>query len=142
MHEIGRREPHARILDGDAYNAEKKRLEKEHRAIIDAGDPDPPLIDEEELWTRMAGGRKIGRVYRRRVVPAYSYPRLIGNVNDDDIATGPPDLREQTNMGSQSQEVDQLKNTVSEMYMFMQRMQSNGSSVGTNTQHDDEFDYI
>ncbi|MED6149169.1 hypothetical protein PIB30_059873 [Stylosanthes scabra] len=57
-----------------------------------------PTIGEEETRGRTVGdhrcgSRKKGRIYGKGVVPAYSYPRLIGDVDDDDTATGPPDVR-------------------------------------------------
>ncbi|MED6110423.1 hypothetical protein PIB30_042729 [Stylosanthes scabra] len=57
--------------------------------------PEPTPIDEEEIWTWIAGGRKKGRMYGKSVVPVYSIPLLIGDFDDDDTATGFLDLREQ-----------------------------------------------
>ncbi|MED6177779.1 hypothetical protein PIB30_101284, partial [Stylosanthes scabra] len=61
----------------DAYEAELKRLQDERQAAIDAGGPVPPTpppIDEAEVWARVAGGRKRGRVYGMGVVPSHKYP--------------------------------------------------------------------
>ncbi|MED6175588.1 hypothetical protein PIB30_079802 [Stylosanthes scabra] len=72
----------------DAFAVEKKRLEEEHQAII----------DEEELWTWILGGRKRGKIYGMGLVPLHSYPPLFGHPDDDDTATNPPDLRKQVTL--------------------------------------------
>ncbi|MED6194246.1 hypothetical protein PIB30_026632 [Stylosanthes scabra] len=72
-----------------------KRLKAERQAIIDAGGPEPPPIDEDALWAKYAGGRKKGRIYGKGVVPSHKYPPLFADTDDDDTATGPPDVREQ-----------------------------------------------
>ncbi|MED6160098.1 hypothetical protein PIB30_048223 [Stylosanthes scabra] len=74
---------------------ELKRLQTERQAIIDAGGLEPPPIDEDAMWTRIAGGRKRGRIYGKGVISSHKYPVLFGDPDDDDIATGPPDIREQ-----------------------------------------------
>ncbi|MED6106985.1 hypothetical protein PIB30_009833 [Stylosanthes scabra] len=81
----------------DAYLAELKRLQDERQAAIDTGGPVPP-IDEAEVWARVAGGRKRGRVYGMGVVPSHKYPPLFSDPDDDDTASGPPDLREQVTL--------------------------------------------
>ncbi|MED6106731.1 hypothetical protein PIB30_007054 [Stylosanthes scabra] len=63
--------------------------------IIDVGGPEPPPIDEEAIWTRIAINRKKGRIYGKCVVPAYFVHLIIRDVDDNDTATGPPDVREQ-----------------------------------------------
>ncbi|MED6129511.1 hypothetical protein PIB30_108652, partial [Stylosanthes scabra] len=82
----------------DAYEAELKRLQDERQAAIDAGAPAPPPIDEAEVWARVAGGRKRGRIYGMGVVPSHKYPPLFSDPDDDDTASGPPDLREQVTL--------------------------------------------
>ncbi|MED6122697.1 hypothetical protein PIB30_042251 [Stylosanthes scabra] len=57
-----------------------------------------PLIDEAEVWARVAGGRKRGRVYGMGVVPSHKYPPHFSDPDDDDTASGPPDLREQVTL--------------------------------------------
>ncbi|MED6215460.1 hypothetical protein PIB30_113895, partial [Stylosanthes scabra] len=70
----------------DAYEAELKRLQDERQAAIDAGAPAPPPIDEAEVWARVAGGRKRGRIYGMGVVPSHKYPPLFSDPDDDDTA--------------------------------------------------------
>ncbi|MED6161217.1 hypothetical protein PIB30_058591 [Stylosanthes scabra] len=81
----------------DAYEAKLKRLQDERQATIDAGGPVPPH-HEAEVWERVAGGRKRGRVYGMGVVPSHKYPPLFSDPDDDDTASGPPDLREQVTL--------------------------------------------
>ncbi|MED6147012.1 hypothetical protein PIB30_040048 [Stylosanthes scabra] len=57
-------------------------------------DGEPPLIDDEAISTQIADDPKKGRIYGKDIVLAYSVPLIIGDVDDDDIATGPPDVRE------------------------------------------------
>ncbi|MED6145176.1 hypothetical protein PIB30_022635 [Stylosanthes scabra] len=59
------------------------------------GGPEPPPIDEDALWAKYAGGCKKGRIYGKGVVPSHKYPPLFADTDDDDTATGPPDVREQ-----------------------------------------------
>ncbi|MED6166969.1 hypothetical protein PIB30_114639, partial [Stylosanthes scabra] len=54
-----------------AYEEELKRLQAERQAIIDAGGPEPPPIDEAAVWAQFAGGRKKGRIYGKGVVPSH-----------------------------------------------------------------------
>ncbi|MED6113315.1 hypothetical protein PIB30_069631, partial [Stylosanthes scabra] len=77
-----------------------KRLQDERQAAIDAGGPvpPPPPIDEAEVWARVGGSRKRGRVYGMGVVPSHKYPPLFSDPDDDDTASGPPDLREQVTL--------------------------------------------
>ncbi|MED6124779.1 hypothetical protein PIB30_062142, partial [Stylosanthes scabra] len=79
----------------EAFTTEKKRLEADRQAIMDVGGPEPPSIDDDEIWTRIASDRKKGRIYGQGVIPAHSYPLLIGDVDYDNTATDPPDMREQ-----------------------------------------------
>ncbi|MED6221202.1 hypothetical protein PIB30_052218 [Stylosanthes scabra] len=59
----------------------------------------PPPINEAVVWASVAGGRKRGRVYGMGVVPSHIYPLLWSNPDDDDdTASGPPDLREQVTL--------------------------------------------
>ncbi|MED6167866.1 hypothetical protein PIB30_006837 [Stylosanthes scabra] len=80
---------------GVAYEEELKRLKAERQAIIDAGGPEPPPIDEDALWAQFAGDRRRGRIYGKGVVPSHKYPPVFADTDDDDTATGPPDVREQ-----------------------------------------------
>ncbi|MED6146033.1 hypothetical protein PIB30_030826 [Stylosanthes scabra] len=77
------------------YEEDLKRLKAERQAIIDAGGPEPPPIDEDALSAKYAGSRRKGRIYGKRVVPSHKYPPLFADTDDDDTATGPPDVREQ-----------------------------------------------
>ncbi|MED6170017.1 hypothetical protein PIB30_026609 [Stylosanthes scabra] len=72
----------------DAYDAELKRLQ-EVRC---------PPIDKAAVWARVAGCRKRGRVYGMGVVPSHKYPQLFSDPDDDDTASGPPDLKEQVTL--------------------------------------------
>ncbi|MED6196107.1 hypothetical protein PIB30_044167 [Stylosanthes scabra] len=78
----------------EAFLTELKRLQAKRQALMEAGCPEPPLIDEGALWTRFAGGRKRGRIYGMGVVPSHRYPPLFPDDEDADTASGPPDLRE------------------------------------------------
>ncbi|MED6211095.1 hypothetical protein PIB30_070262 [Stylosanthes scabra] len=76
----------------EQHKAEIKRLEDERAARIAAGEPAGPPIDEDEVWDRIAGGRKRGRVYGKGKVPKSPAPRL---VDPEDASTGSgPDARE------------------------------------------------
>ncbi|MED6163963.1 hypothetical protein PIB30_085079, partial [Stylosanthes scabra] len=82
-----------------------KRLQEERQAIIDAGDPEPPPPDRR------------GR-----------------DPDDNDIANGSPDLREQVQnlesiVRTQSQEVFELWKAYSDMYSFLTQMWSSGYSA-------------
>ncbi|MED6201787.1 hypothetical protein PIB30_098530 [Stylosanthes scabra] len=57
----------------EAFLAELKRLHAERQALMEAGCPEPPPIDEGALWTRFVGGRKRGRIYGMGVVPCHQY---------------------------------------------------------------------
>ncbi|MED6115385.1 hypothetical protein PIB30_089960 [Stylosanthes scabra] len=78
-----------------AYEEELKRLKAERQVIIDVGGPKPPPIDEDALWAQFAGGHRKGRIYGKGVVPSHKYPPLFVDTDEDDTATGPPDVREQ-----------------------------------------------
>ncbi|MED6172849.1 hypothetical protein PIB30_053778 [Stylosanthes scabra] len=110
----------------EAFEVEKNRLEAE-------GD-----------LARIAGGRKKGRIYGKGVVPAYSVPLIIGDVDVDidvdvdDTASGPLDVREQvrtleTALETQSQEVSQLRKGYFHMYIFLELMRSGGSGSAAFT---------
>ncbi|MED6212832.1 hypothetical protein PIB30_087255 [Stylosanthes scabra] len=150
-----------RSHDCKAFEAEKNRLQAERQAIIDAGGSEPPPINDEAIWLRISGGSKEGRIYGKGVVPAYFVPLIIGDVDDDDTASGPPDVREQraltasrgepsegcsgraicdekvrtleTTLESQSQEVSQLRKAYSDMYSFLEEMRSGGSGSAAFT---------
>ncbi|MED6173236.1 hypothetical protein PIB30_057397 [Stylosanthes scabra] len=81
-----------------------------------------PPIDEDAVWTRIAGSRKRGRIYGKGVVPSHKYPALFEDPDDDDTATGPPDLREQ--------EVSDLRKAYSDMYSYLSHIRSGSSSSG------------
>ncbi|MED6196332.1 hypothetical protein PIB30_046507 [Stylosanthes scabra] len=61
----------------EAHKAEMKRLEDERAARIAAGEPAGPPIDEDEVWDRMAGGRKRAKSREQR---------LYLSLNDDEKA--------------------------------------------------------
>ncbi|MED6112908.1 hypothetical protein PIB30_066095 [Stylosanthes scabra] len=66
------------------YEEEIKRLEEERATLIATGCTEPPSIDYDAVWVRIAGGRKKGRVYGRGKVPS----RLKPPVYDfDDFST-------------------------------------------------------
>ncbi|MED6149897.1 hypothetical protein PIB30_067048 [Stylosanthes scabra] len=126
----------------EAFEAEKSRLEAEppeRQAIIDTGGPEPPPIYEKVIWLRIACGRKKGRIYDKGVVPVYSIPLIIGDVDDNDTAFGPPDVKEQkvrtleTALESQSQEVSELRKAYSDMYSFLELTQSGNSGSASFT---------
>ncbi|MED6115352.1 hypothetical protein PIB30_089650, partial [Stylosanthes scabra] len=90
---------HTRKEDRSWVDKRSEDVNEERQAIIDAGGPEPPpLIDEDALRTRIAGGHKRGRIYGMGVVPSHKYPHLFADPEDDDIASGPPDLREQVTL--------------------------------------------
>ncbi|MED6144570.1 hypothetical protein PIB30_016842 [Stylosanthes scabra] len=64
------------------------------KAIIDVGGPESPPINEEAIWLRIAGGRKKRGIYGKGVIPVYSVPLIIGDIDDDNTASGPPNVRE------------------------------------------------
>ncbi|MED6196699.1 hypothetical protein PIB30_049833 [Stylosanthes scabra] len=134
------------------YEATRERM-AECQAIIDAGGPKPPPIDEDALWAQFAGGRKKGRIYGKGVVPSHKYPPLFGDPDDDDTATGPPNLKEQvvllnrelsqqaetnaqkvrsleSTVQAQSQEVSDLRKAYSDMYSYLSQIQSGLSASG------------
>ncbi|MED6163243.1 hypothetical protein PIB30_078103 [Stylosanthes scabra] len=129
-----------------AFLEELKRMQTKRQAIIDAGGPEPPPIDEDAVWARIASGRKRGRIYNKGVVPSHKYLALFGDPDDDDTATGPPDLREQvaaveamysekvrrleSTMQAQSQEVSDFRKAYSDMYSYLSHIWSGSSSSG------------
>ncbi|MED6154619.1 hypothetical protein PIB30_114340, partial [Stylosanthes scabra] len=66
----------------EAFLAELNRLQAERQALIEAGCPEPPPIDEGALLTRFAGGRKRGRIYGMGVVPSHQHPPLFPDDED------------------------------------------------------------
>ncbi|MED6114989.1 hypothetical protein PIB30_085831, partial [Stylosanthes scabra] len=125
----------------------------ERQALIEAGCPEPPPIDEGALWTRFAGGRKRGRIYAMGVVPSHQHPPLFPDDEDADTASA-PDLRErvvmlnreisqqaeanarrvaalESTVQSQSQEVSDLRKAYADVYNLLTQMRSGGSSSAT-----------
>ncbi|MED6149750.1 hypothetical protein PIB30_065575 [Stylosanthes scabra] len=114
----------------EVVKAEVKRLEDERDARIAAGLPPGPPIDEDEVWDRMTGGRKKGRIYGKGKVPKRPAPRLVDS--EDASTCSGPDAREHitlTTIDTQSAEFDQWKSHVSQIYAFMQTMQGTTSGV-------------
>ncbi|MED6222665.1 hypothetical protein PIB30_066480 [Stylosanthes scabra] len=60
-----------------------------------------PPIDEDEVWTRIAGSRKKGKIDGMGMVPSQKYPPLFGDHDDNNTASGLPDLREQVTLLNQ-----------------------------------------
>ncbi|MED6122403.1 hypothetical protein PIB30_039418, partial [Stylosanthes scabra] len=137
----------------EAFLAELNRLQAERQALIEAGCPEPPPIDEGALWTRFAGGRKRGRIYGMGVVPSHQHPPLFPDDEDADTASA-PDLRErvvmlnreisqqaeanarrvaalESTVQSQSQEVSDLRKAYADVYNLLTQMRSGGSSSTT-----------
>ncbi|MED6160836.1 hypothetical protein PIB30_055037 [Stylosanthes scabra] len=61
----------------ELHKAEMKRFEDERAARIDASESAGPPIDEDEVWDKIDGGRKRGRVYGKGKVPKRPAPRLV-----------------------------------------------------------------
>ncbi|MED6193593.1 hypothetical protein PIB30_021069 [Stylosanthes scabra] len=80
------------------FLAELKRMQTERRVIIDTGGPEPPPIDEDAVWARIAASYKRGRIYGNGVVPSHKYPAFFADLDDDDTAIGRPDLRERVTL--------------------------------------------
>ncbi|MED6125211.1 hypothetical protein PIB30_066523 [Stylosanthes scabra] len=76
----------------EAVKAEVKRLEDERDARIATGLPPGPPIDEDEIWDRMAGSRKKGRIYDKGKAPKRPAPQLV-DPEDASTCSG-PDVRE------------------------------------------------
>ncbi|MED6191056.1 hypothetical protein PIB30_112262, partial [Stylosanthes scabra] len=137
----------------EAFIAELNRLQAERQALIEAGCPEPPPIDEGALWTRFAGGRKRGRIYGMGVVPSHQHPPLFPDDEDANTASA-PDLRErvvmlnreisqqaeanarrvaalESTVQSQSQEVSDLRKAYADVYNLLTQMRSGGSSSAT-----------
>ncbi|MED6200885.1 hypothetical protein PIB30_089744 [Stylosanthes scabra] len=76
----------------EAIKAEVKHLEDEYDARIAAGLPPGPPIHDDEVWDRMTGGRKKGRIYGKGKVPKRPAPRLV-DPEDASTCSG-PDARE------------------------------------------------
>ncbi|MED6124303.1 hypothetical protein PIB30_057723 [Stylosanthes scabra] len=55
-------------------------------------------IMRKVIWVWIAGGRKKGRIYGKGVVPMYSIPLIIREVDDIVTASGPPDVSEQVTL--------------------------------------------
>ncbi|MED6160679.1 hypothetical protein PIB30_053681 [Stylosanthes scabra] len=137
-------------LKEEAFLAELKRLQAELQALMEAGCPEPPPIDEAVLWTRFAGGRKRGRIYGMGVVPSHQHPPLFPDDEDADTASA-PDLRErvvmlnreisqqaeanarrvaalESTVQAQSQEVSDLRKPYADVYSLLTQMRSGGLS--------------
>ncbi|MED6216546.1 hypothetical protein PIB30_008531 [Stylosanthes scabra] len=122
---------------GVAYEEELKRLKAERQAIIDAGGPEPPPIDEDALWAKYAGGHKKGRIYGKGVVPSHKYPPLFADTDDDDTATATVEaacsekVRSlESTVQAQSQEVSDLRKAYSDMYSYLSQIRSGSSASG------------
>ncbi|MED6175847.1 hypothetical protein PIB30_082154 [Stylosanthes scabra] len=76
----------------EAVKAEMKCLEDERAAHIAAGEPAGPPINEDEVWDRMAGSRKRGRIYGKGKVSKRLAPWLV-DPKDTSTCSG-PDARE------------------------------------------------
>ncbi|MED6210699.1 hypothetical protein PIB30_066599 [Stylosanthes scabra] len=76
----------------EQHKADIKRVEDERAVGIAAGEPAGPPIDEDEVWDRIAGGRKRGRVYGKVKVPKRPAPWLV-DPEDASTCSG-PDARE------------------------------------------------
>ncbi|MED6184857.1 hypothetical protein PIB30_051540 [Stylosanthes scabra] len=76
----------------EQHKAELKHLEDERAASIATGEPEGPPIDEDEVWDRIAGGQKRGRVYGKGKVSKRPAPRLV-DPEDASTCSG-PDARE------------------------------------------------
>ncbi|MED6192560.1 hypothetical protein PIB30_011356 [Stylosanthes scabra] len=124
------------------YDDEIKRLEEERAELIAAGCPEPPPIDYDAVWLRIVGGRKRGRVYGRGkwAVDMREQVTLLNREltqqaeeNKQEVVAlrtqHASDLaRLQSTIDSQSAEFDRWKNTVTQMYNFMQTMHPGTSS--------------
>ncbi|MED6152993.1 hypothetical protein PIB30_097310 [Stylosanthes scabra] len=97
----------------EAFLAELKRLQAERQALMEAGCPEPPPIDEAALWTRFAGGRKRGRIYGMGV-QAEANARRVAAL--------------ESTVQTQSQEVSDLRKAYADMYSLLTQMRSGGSS--------------
>ncbi|MED6106067.1 hypothetical protein PIB30_001460 [Stylosanthes scabra] len=91
-----------------------------------------PPIDEDAVWTRIAGGRKRGRIYGMGVVPSHKYRHLFVDPDDDDTASGPPDFREQVTL--LNREISQQAEAHAPMVTAVEavcaeKMRSSGSSA-------------
>ncbi|MED6174456.1 hypothetical protein PIB30_069182 [Stylosanthes scabra] len=93
-----RKKDHGQFVDEwseqqiEQHKAEIKRLEDERAARIAAGEPAGPPIDKDEVWDRIAAGRKRGRVYGKGKVPKRPAPRLVDP--EDALTCSGPDARE------------------------------------------------
>ncbi|MED6182376.1 hypothetical protein PIB30_027873 [Stylosanthes scabra] len=128
-------------------------VDKRSEDVNEVQSPPPPPIDEDEVWARIAGGHKRGRIYGMGVVPSHKYPHVFADPDDDDTASSPPDLREQVTLfnrkisqqaeahaqrvaaveavcakKTKSQEISDLKKAYSDIYSFLTQMGSSGSS--------------
>ncbi|MED6187551.1 hypothetical protein PIB30_077558 [Stylosanthes scabra] len=90
----------------ELYKAEVKRLEDEREARIAAGEPAGPPIDEDEVWDRVAGGRRRGQVYGKGKVPKRPAPRLV-YPEDASTCSGPDAMEHITLLNQEIQQQDE-----------------------------------
>ncbi|MED6141223.1 hypothetical protein PIB30_101127 [Stylosanthes scabra] len=100
----------------EAFLAELKRLQAEHQALMEAGCPKPPPIDEGALWTRFAGGRKRGRIYGMGgdFTAAEANARRVAAL--------------ESTVQTQSQEVSDLRKAYADMYSLLTQIRCGGST--------------
>ncbi|MED6131888.1 hypothetical protein PIB30_014105 [Stylosanthes scabra] len=115
--------------EDDAFIAELKRLQEERQAIIDAGGPEPPPIDEDEVLTRIAGGRKRGMVYGMGVEISQQTEAHAQRVAAVEAVYAEKVRTLKSTVQTQSQEVSELRKVYSDMYSFVTQMRSSGSSA-------------
>jgi len=72
------------------------KAEEERAAQVAAGQSDPPLVSQDEIWVQTVGGRKRGRVYGMGRVNTTTTPRFADDPTPDEMSTASgPDMREQ-----------------------------------------------
>ncbi|MED6184622.1 hypothetical protein PIB30_049200 [Stylosanthes scabra] len=100
--------PTQRKKIGETHKAEMKRLEDERAARIAAWEPAGPHIDEDEIWDRIAGGRKRGWIYGKGKAEEYRRQMEAWKQRYETDVT-----RLQTTIDTQSAQFDQWKSHVS-----------------------------
>ncbi|MED6187687.1 hypothetical protein PIB30_078790 [Stylosanthes scabra] len=108
----------------EAFLAKLKRLQAERQALMEAGCPEPPPIDEAALWTRFAGGRKRGWIYGMR--DSHQHPPL--EISQQVEANARRVAALESTRQTQSQEVSDLRKAYADMYSLLTQMRSGGSS--------------
>ncbi|MED6160310.1 hypothetical protein PIB30_050334 [Stylosanthes scabra] len=118
-----------------------------------------PPIDEEAIWLQIASGRKNERIYGKGVVPVYFVPLIIGDVDDTDTASSPPDMREQVTLLNRelSQQAEANRQRISCVHRHASPTASAAATtalarspsppsqqdrVASPSQHDDDLDYV